>query len=465
MSKKQDQFQWAKFKSFFWKKRAIEAWMKEKKEYKEKSKESYSPNPKSLEYDIFHGGIDNQGTWTFNKAKRATWLASDKILKIFNTNVSTQNYQQDPLYKHMENWKNESEIYDWKINYSATYLRKSINSEFSDWIEENIQNRTLKQEDYELLYDRGTDQIRQETFEKLFRVQNKYTSIHVDVFFSYSSKSGRRINWRRFVSGNRMIISKDKSLKQSLEFLENNFDICFKMAQEWVDRTDIWLYLSNNNYQKVIDIKKKLWDYWKLYYYNNSKGDGYKLCARDSSTSVATWKTLEEMIDDLCSKQWLFDQKEKIDNINWGDRAKYCDSPAERMWYVLNEWRTYNYLNTFWRWKNNAELWFDKPSSWYWLELADTFEQVEYEISAKILMKLMADNWNERKINQNLVPNSTKQNLLRCWAIKIEDDFVIFEDVAIKKIKSKYQEEKEISIENLDELKNFFDANWIVLPS
>lgn len=82
------------------------------------------------------------------------------------------------------------------------------------------------------MYDRGTDQIRQETFEKLFRVQNKYTSIHVDVFFSYSSKSGRRINWRRFVSGNRMIISKDKSLKQSLEFLENNFDICFKMAQE-----------------------------------------------------------------------------------------------------------------------------------------------------------------------------------------------------------------------------------------
>lgn len=40
-----------------------------KKEYKEKSKEWYSPNPKSLEYEIFHGGMDNQGTWTFDKAK------------------------------------------------------------------------------------------------------------------------------------------------------------------------------------------------------------------------------------------------------------------------------------------------------------------------------------------------------------------------------------------------------------
>lgn len=87
-----------------------------------------------------------------------------------------------------------------------------------------------------------------------------------------------------------MIISKDKSLKQSLEFLENNFDICFKMAQEWVDKTDIWLYLSNNNYQKVIDIKKDLWDYWKLYYYNDNNGDSYELCAWDSSTSVARWK-------------------------------------------------------------------------------------------------------------------------------------------------------------------------------
>lgn len=80
--------------------------------------------------------------------------------------------------------KNEPEIYDWKINYSAIYLRKSINSEFSDWIEENIQNRILKQEDYELLYDRDMDQIRQETFEKLVRVQRKYnTIVCVDVFF------------------------------------------------------------------------------------------------------------------------------------------------------------------------------------------------------------------------------------------------------------------------------------------
>ena len=93
-----------------------------------------------------------------------------------------------------------------------------------------------------------------------------------------------------------------------------------------------------------------------------------------------------------------------------------------------------------------------------------TFQQLEYETSAAILMKLMAENGNTWTILEDKVQEVTKENLLRCGAITIANWLVSFTKNSISIIEKKYKEQKETALKGIKNLEHFFMNSHISLP-
>lgn len=438
-------FKWTTFKSQWWSKKDV---------IKGRDKWSIAHlwdatslgDSEQMEKDIFDRGGN------FNAVKSIVHNASDQTLGIMNTNIESKNYEQDPLYAYMKNLESQSdtEKKKWPINYYH----------FIHWITHKIKNRTLKGEDYGLLWGRW--EINQEVFKRYRNVQFRYKHIGADVSFSSifdNHTSNRELDG--FFWWGLMILSKSKWLKGSLEYLESHIAQCEKMFNEWVSSTDIWLCLINNDYQKVIDIKRELWKSEDFLY--DESNNEYKIRV-GVDYIIARGKTLQELIDDFVSKKWAFDQKDKIKKINiWNVTDQ--STPTQKMWYVLSNYTTYKYLRGFWLWTNNAATWFNWPSAGYGLDLMDTFQQYEYENSAKILMKLMAENWNDWIIPEDKVQGTTKSNLLKCGVITIKNGIVSFTENAIKKIETRYNKQKVKALEEIRGLEELFANSSISLPT
>ncbi|MEI7477267.1 MAG: hypothetical protein WCJ81_01660 [bacterium] len=114
--------------------------------------------------------------------KDITHHISDATLRILNTNINLKNYKQDPLYQYMvcldEEIKNNEKSLD-EVNYYH----------FISGCLHKLANRTLKAEDYLLLWTPGSivndaGHMNQEVFERYKVIQSKYKTILADIRFS-----------------------------------------------------------------------------------------------------------------------------------------------------------------------------------------------------------------------------------------------------------------------------------------
>lgn len=367
------------------------------------------------------------------------------------------NYKTDPLYMYMDNLSES--------------MNNNLLRRFAAWIKGKIRNRTLKKEDYDLFFDfnrMGERVVNIESInDRCQRIQKDYWDIGIDISISaliYHNNSNWELNWYAWGENIYLSFSKDKWLKESLEYLENKLETCQKLNEQWACSLDIWLYLINSNYIEVIDIKKDLWEFGDFNYLKSNKKHIF-WTSPDSSRIIAKWQTLQELIDNFVSKKWIFDQKDKIKNINLYKREKDYKEPVQKMQFIISEFERYEYLYNFWLWKNNASAWFSKPSSAYGLCFMNTFGQSEYEDSAKLLIQIMSQKWNEWEIKKSEIGSSwIVDNLLKCWAVVVKDNIVTFTKGAIKKIEQKYNEQKEKSLRSINNLEKFFRDNEITLP-
>jgi len=421
----------------------------------------------------------------FAVMKDITHHISDATLRILNTNINLKNYKQDPLYQYMvcldEEIKNNEKSLD-EVNYYH----------FISGCLHKLANRTLKAEDYLLLWTPGSivndaGHMNQEVFERYKVIQSKYKTILADIRFSSifdNELSTWELEWtfggkliepeKKIRSdGTRLKISDDMWLKQIFEFLETHFDEAHKMFEEGIPSDEIGIRLADTNYKKVLDIKKSLAEYWK--------GIRPLLC-RDTKRlitpqweNIAHGKDLPELIEDFASKKRLFDQKDLFNSfdLTWEDTK--LDMTAEENTYVplmstdvtqkiVSNWQTYKSLVDFWFGDNNAQAWFVWPSAWYGLGLWDTFHSKEAETSARILMKLMKDNGNERSIPQEKVGGITIKNLLNVRAITCKEGIVKFTESGISIVEKCYNKVRKENVEKYNELWKRFADSHIVLP-
>lgn len=396
---------------------------------------------------------------------KAMWNVSDDLLKTVNTNILTENYKDDPIYKYMnelENNKNEWFNKPWWINYYH----------FTHGYKRKIEDRTLSQDDYLLIYDTEKDTIKEDIFERYWNLQKNFKpilwwEITITSWFDWAGTPYRNISghfWSKLIDPSRNQYSSStlitisewqKTYKESIDYLEWQLEKCKKLSYNWADPVDIALFLKDPSYEKVIDIKQDLWEYWKVRYSHSNRTHNIGWLAR--------WYSLEEMINDLSSKQFLFNQKDQVDNIDY-EWPYYKKSPYNQMSETVSKRDSYKRLYNFWFGENNASQWFDWPSSAYGIDMMSTFSRAEYEGSARILMKLMSEYWNKWEVAEDLCQKATIENLTRVNAIVIENWIVKFTDKAINIIRNKYTSERNSALESFRRLWIFFEENQITLP-
>lgn len=242
--------------------------------------------------------------WRFNEEVRfsvirAIWKApsspwtSDKVIRLLNW---TENYKSDPLYKLAWEWiENRAKWPKWSNLYN-----------FYKTIQVKIKNRSLSE--YNELYNDETKTINNDIIDKYCQLQVKYWKIwfnNLSIWdFLWSLPNNKNIiidaHFKRKII---TISSWEKTIIESLNFLEEKYEEVKTMYNEWINTDFLWLYLSNPDFITVIDWVNNLWELWKEvnYSYINSE---YCLRIKDSWNKLIVWNTLAEMIENY-NKNWF----------------------------------------------------------------------------------------------------------------------------------------------------------------
>lgn len=244
--------------------------------------------------------------WTFNESVRfsvvrpiwkdshSPWT-SDKVMRLLNY---TEEYKSDPLYilawelvEKREEWPEWSNLYN-----------------FYKTIQVKIENRCLSE--YNELYNEETNTINSEVVNRFVDLEKKYWKIwfeHLSIwdYLGHYPNSKNSIISAHFIPGVVTISDWEKTIIESLDFLEKKYEELEVMHNQWIKNIYIWLYLSNPNFITIINWLKKLWKVWEEAHYSYINKE-HCLWVNDSWNTLVRWDTLEEMIQNY-NENWFRD--------------------------------------------------------------------------------------------------------------------------------------------------------------